>query len=177
MELPAEVVLAGLDGEPVPHYRPVSGPCKPTEAEAAMWAILEQAGARVRALHREPGPTPGAPDADAESRPAVRIALASPDLDNERFDFLLWHLERATGWRVSWEPARTRVSARSPRALLSSMLPDGHRVLRFEHGRDARGVVAEVAGVPAGDILTLERKFEAASGLKLEIRGQLGFAF
>jgi superfamily II DNA or RNA helicase len=177
MELPAEVVLAGLDGEPVPRYRPVPGPCKPAEAEAALRAVLEQAGARVRALHHQPGPISGAPGRDADGRPAVRIALARPELDNERFDFLLWHLERATGWSVSWQPARTQVRVRSPRALLSSMLPDGHRVLRFEHDRDGRGIVAEIAGVSAGGLLTLERKFEAESGLKLEIRGQLGFAF
>jgi hypothetical protein len=175
MELPPEVVLAGLDGEPVPRYRPVSGPSTPSGAEAAMRELLERAGAQVRGLHREPARIPRTPD--EETRPAARIALASPEIDNERFDFLLWHLERATGWSVSWEPARTRPRARSPRALLASMLPDGQRILRFEHGRDPRGVVADISGISAADIPRLERRFEAESGLKLEIRGQLGFAF
>jgi len=166
MELPPEVVLAGLDGEPVPRYRAATGVEPQLEAEKRLRAILGQAGARVRAVEFE-----------ASAGAAARISLAVPEVDNERFDHLLWHLERATGWSVSYEAARLRARVRNPRALLSSMLPDGHRLLRFDHGPEGRRVVAQVAGVSAENLASLERRFEAESGLELELRGQLGFGF
>ena len=174
MALPPGVIVAGLDGEPVPRYEVSESsnlPADRKEGESRLRQLLRQAGVPVQKI---------AIEGDATTGEILRahIELHAPEVDNERFHYLLWHLERVTGWHVAFtEPPMTRTGARTPRALLRSILPEGHRIVKFGHRANQQKFVAEVSGIQAESIQQVIRDFERATGLTLELRGQLAFDF
>ena len=54
MALPADIVVAGLDGEPVPHYEIVESSSSTEDRKKTIHSILRQAGARLKDLKIEP---------------------------------------------------------------------------------------------------------------------------
>jgi superfamily II DNA or RNA helicase len=169
MALPPEVVVAGLDGEPVPRYELGESGCTEAEAKRRLRDLLEQAGAPVLRMSLSPA-------SDGE-RGCMEITLLRAEVNNERYHYLHWHMERATGWRTTYAEPSQRARRLKPLALLRSTLPEGCRVRRFDYEEAANRVVVQVPGLPKGLLEEVRTAFEAASGLELDIRGQLAFDF
>jgi hypothetical protein len=164
MCLPPETVLAGLDGEPVVRYDQVERPLDPQEVRKQILALLRQAGAQPRRLSFDDG--------------VVTIVLPSPEVQNERFGYLRWHLERATGWTIRYKPAPTGSRCPSnPRSLLRSMITEGHRISRIKYDAKQNFVRARLSGMTDREADRIVAEFERASGVELELQGQLAFGF
>ena len=103
MRLPPEVVVAGLDDKPVLYYEPCEESCDATQAQERVWSLLRQA--RVK------------PKKVTVDDQAIEIRFPRPEVDNEQFAYVKWHLERVTGRKVSFCEADTAKRIRSPRAL------------------------------------------------------------
>jgi hypothetical protein len=169
MALPPDAVLAGLDGEPVPRYEAEESGCTEAQAKRRVQDLLKQAGAVTTKMNISP---PG----DGE-RGQIEIALLQAEVNNERYRYLHWHLERATGWRTTFaEPKRTMRRV-NPRALLRSTLPEGYRIRGFDYDEKANQIVVQVPGLQQEVLEEICTAFEAASGIDLKIQGQLAFSF
>ncbi len=169
MALPAEVVVAGLDGEPVPRYAVEQSSCAADQAESRIRDLLKQAGAVATKLIVSP---PG----DGE-RGQIEITLLNAAINNERYHYLLWHLERATGWRTTYAAPKSQTRRVNPRALLRSTLPEGYRIQAFDYDEAANRIVVQVPGLQRELLEEISTAFEAASGIDLQIQGQLAFDF
>ena len=169
MALPAEVVVAGLDGEPVPRYAVEQSSCAAEHAERRIRDLLKQAGAVATKMIVSP---PG----DGE-RGQIEITLLNAAINNERYYYLQWHLERATGWRVTYAAPKRQTRRVNPKALLRSTLPDGYRIQAFDYDEAANRIVVQVPGLQRELLEEISTAFEAASGIELQIQGQLAFDF
>lgn len=169
MELPPETVLAGLDGAPVLHYRPLDPP-SPEEAalperdvRRRIRAVLEQTEAPHRRIRIDGG--------------AVEITLARPESSNERFAHLLWHLERVSGHPVRFTEPAARVRRARPRAVLRSMLRHGLTLTELEVDHSHGTARATILGLRPDEGAWLRASFREETNLALELSGQLAFAF
>jgi ATP-dependent helicase IRC3 len=158
MSLPPDVVVAGLDGEPVPRYTPAKPGCSAKVAEAEAARLLRQAGvrgARIELLDDK-----------------LRIRFRNPEVDNERFAHLEWHLEQATRRRIEYEALGHTRKRHNPRAILRSMLPQHCKIETLESG-EGEAMVATIAGLLPGEVAAVKTEFRNECGLGLEVRGQL----
>jgi len=169
MALPAEVVVAGLDGEPVPRYAVEQSTCDAEQAERRIRDLLKQAGAEATKVIVLP---PG----DGE-RGQIEITLLNAAINDERYHYLLWHLERATGWRTTYAEPKRQTRRVNPRALLRSTLPEGYRIQAFDYDEAANRILVQVPGLQRELLEEIATAFEAASGIELQIQGQLAFDF
>jgi ATP-dependent helicase IRC3 len=158
MSLPPSVVVAGLDGEPVPRYTPAQPGCSSKVAEVEAARLLRQAGVRGARIEL--------------AGDSLRIAFRNPEVDNERFAYLEWHLEQATRRRVEYEAPGLARKRHNPRAILRSMLPQHCKIETLESG-EGDGMVATIAGLLPGEIAAVKTEFRNECGLGLEVRGQL----
>jgi ATP-dependent helicase IRC3 len=159
MSLPPNVVVAGLDGEPVLRYEATDGVVSAAAAESQAKRLLRQArvlGAKL-AIDDE----------------ALNITLRNPDTDNERYGYLKWHLSRVTGRTVSFTRPKTKRKTSSPLALLRSMLPDGCRVAALDTDPARETIVADIAGLTPGEIAEIESDFQDEFGMRLDLKGQM----
>jgi hypothetical protein len=169
MALPSEVVVAGLDGEPVPRYELVGSSCTEAQAKSRVRELLKQAGAAATKTSLTP---PG----DGE-RGRIEITLLHAEVNNERYQYLQWHMERATGWRATYAEPKRRTRRVNTRALLRSTLPEGYRIRGFDYDEAANRIVVHVPGLQKEVLEEIRTAFERASGIDLEIQGQLAFSF
>ncbi len=169
MALPSEVVVAGLDGEPVPRYVVEESSCAEEQAKSRIRDLLKQAGAVATKMVVSP---PG----DGE-RGQIEITLLNAEINNERYQYLKWHLERATGWRTTYTEPKMQTRRVNPRALLRSTLPEGYRIKAFDYDEAANRIVVQVPGLQQELLEEISTAFEAASGIDLKIQGQLAFNF
>jgi ATP-dependent helicase IRC3 len=169
MALPSDVVLAGLDGEPVPRYDVAGSSCTEAQAKRHVRELLKQAGAVATRMVLTP---PG----DGE-RGRIEISLLRAEVNNERYRYLQWHIERATGWCATYAEPKRRAGRVNPRALLRSALPEGYRIREFDYDEAANRIVVQVAGLQNEVLEEICTAFEATSGIELRIQGQLGLPF
>ena len=169
MALPSEVVVAGLDGEPVPHYEVVESNCTEAQAKRCVRRLLKQAGAVATKMVFTPSN-------DGESG-QIEIRFLHAEVDNERYQYLQWHIVRATGWRVTYAEPKSRKRRVNPRALLRSTLPEGYRIRGFDFDEAANRIVVHVPGLQNEILEEVCNAFTAASGIELKIQGQLAFDF
>ena len=169
MALPAEVVVAGLDGEPVPRYEVVESMCSEGQAKNRVRELLKQSGAVATKMSLSP-PRDG-------ERGRMEITLLHAEVNNERYQYLQWHLERATGWHTTYVEPKRRTRRINPRALLRSSLPEGYRIREFDYDETANRIVVQVLGLQQEVLEEICTAFEAASGIDLKIQGQLAFNF
>ncbi|MEM9455518.1 MAG: DEAD/DEAH box helicase [Myxococcota bacterium] len=163
MELPPHVVQAGLDGEPVPRYTPATERPPASRARRDAHEILSEAGASVRTI-----------TADEET---LKIHLRDPEVDNERYAYLRWHLQRVTQRAIEFQrPAQRRLRSSSPRAVLRSML-GGRRIHELAVDPERQLVDVTIAGLGADEADALCRNFEREVGMQLRLTGQLGLGF
>jgi ATP-dependent helicase IRC3 len=158
MSLPPEVVVAGLDGEPVLRYEACEGACSADKAEQAVMAVLKQAGVRWVKL--------------TVAADVVTLTFRSPETDNERYAYLKWHMRRITGRSIVYASAGRRMKA-SPMALLKSMLPGHCRISDLSAEPDGLTIAATVAGLTADEIDEISMDFQTELGIKLHLKGQL----
>lgn len=169
MALPPEVVIAGLDGEPVPRYDLVVSGCTEAQAKRRVRELLRQAGAVATKMILMP-PGNGGPG-------RIEITLPHAEVNNERYQYLQWHMERATGWRATYAEPKRRTRRVNPRALLRSTLPEGYRIRGFDYDETANRIVVRIPGLSNEVLEEIRTAFEAASGIDLKIQGQLAFNF
>jgi superfamily II DNA or RNA helicase len=169
MALPSEVVVAGLDGEPVPRYDVVESSCVEAQAKSCVHKLLRQAGTTATKMILSP-PSDG-------KCGRIEISLLNAAVNNERYQYLQWHLERATGWRTTYAEPRRRTCRVNPRALLRSTLPEGFRIKGFDYDEAANRIVVHVPGLQTEMLEEICTAFEAGCGINLEIQGQLAFSF
>ncbi len=167
--MPSEVVLAGLDDEPVPRYDLVVSDCTEAQAKRRVRELLKQTGAvATKTIVTPPG----------NSEPGrIEITLLHAEVNNERYQYLQWHMERATGWRATYAEPKRRTRRINPRALLRSSLPEGYRIRGFDYDEAANRIVVQVPGLQQEVLEEICTAFEAASGIGLKIQGQLAFNF
>ncbi len=158
MSLPPSVVVAGLDGEAVPRYERAIEPCSSALAQRRAGELLKQAGALGTRV-----------TTDEDGR--LRVAFRNAEVDNERFAYLKWHIEEATGAAVEYDRRGLRPARRNPRAMLRSMLPEDCRIETLQ--RQGDGIRATVMGLSARDLENIAFEFQQAYGLNLDIRGQM----
>lgn len=169
MALPADVVVAGLDGEPVPRYDLEESGCTEAQAKSRVRDLLTQASAVATKIIVSP-PSNG-------ERGRIEITLLHAAVNNERYQYLQWHLERATGWHTTYAEPKRRARRVNPRALLRSTLPEGYRIRGFDYDEAANRIVVQVPGLQQEVLEEICTAFEAASGIDLKIQGQLAFSF
>ena len=171
MELPPETVLAGLDGEPVPRYRAVPATVPTVRARELTLSLLEQAGAPVAGISIT------APEEETAGQERMQITLADPRVNNEKYRYIRWHIQRAIGLPVAFTAPPQRYRQKNPRALLRSILPDDLRITKFEIDEENNCIHAEVAGLGSELADQVRRAFETTSGITLDLQGQLSFGF
>jgi superfamily II DNA or RNA helicase len=159
MSLPPEVVTAGLDGEPVLHYEAPESACTVETARKSARDILNQAGV-VGARLRVDDTT-------------LRVGFRSSGTENERFAYLKWHLERATGRSAIYEIPKRRGRPLGPRTLLHSMLPEGCRINDLTADEQGHAITASVAGLTPDEIRGVQAEFEDEYGMPLDLKGQM----
>ncbi len=159
MSLPPSVVVAGLDGEPVPRYTPAENACSEETAEKETRRLLQQAHARGAKVAVE-GET-------------IRVAFRQPETDNERYAYLKWHISQVTRRTAVFAMPKGKRKTSTPRALLKSMLPDGCRIAALAPVAEGHSIVAKVTGLTARDIETIERDFRDEAGIDLDLKGQM----
>lgn len=159
MSLPPEVVVAGLDGQPVLRYDPPAEPCSTKQAKEKALILMKQVHIRGVKL--------------IVNNDTVKIAFRMPEIDNERYAYLKWHLARLTGRTIIYETPRRKRGASSPRALLRSMLPEGHRIRDLTADPSANGIKAIIEGLTAEETEEIVDDFQAEYGVTLELKGQM----
>jgi hypothetical protein len=159
MSLPANVVVAGLDGEPLLRYDASENVPPADIAERETHRLLRQA--RVR----------GAKVAVETDR--VEITFRVPEAENERYEYLKWHVARVTGRTVVFASPRTKRKFTSPRALLRSMLPDRCRLATLDADSVGESLVANIEGLRPEEIGEIEADFLEECGMSLDLKGQM----
>ena len=159
MSLPAEVVVAGLDGESVLHYTPTEEVCGARAAEARAAHLLRQAGVRGARLN--------------VGDDAIRVTFKNPEIDNERYGYLKWHLGRVTRRTVEFDAEGHKQKKLNPRAILRSMLPEHCRLDALEPAPAGSAMVATIAGLSASDMASLASEFRFECGMDLDLKGQM----
>jgi hypothetical protein len=159
MSLPPDVVVAGLDGEPMLRYEPVDGECSEQTAENEVKRLLRQArvrGAKVTV-----------------KGDCIGIAFRASETDNERYGYLKWHLGRVTGRTVIYESPKGKHRFSSPRTLLRSMLPEGCRISEIDANASGESIVASIEGLTPEAIAEIESDFRDECGMSLDLKGQM----
>lgn len=157
MRLPPDVVTAGLDGEPVLHYEPSEQAISSDEARDACRQLLKQARARVR-------------DVVVDDN-TVLVSFHSAETNNERYEYLLWHLERVSQRAVSFKkPHRRKIN---PKALLRSMVSGASKLRDFQFQEKDNTVSVQITGLSSAEMAQIAADFQAEAGMQLNISGQL----
>ncbi len=159
MSLPPNVVVAGLDGEPVLRYSPAEANVSPESAEKEAKRLLHQAHVRGAKL--------------VIKDDTLQISFRVPEADNERYAYLKWHLARVTGRTVIYTSPKGKRKFSSPRTLLRSMLPERCRIATLDADTAGASIVANIEGLTPDEIADIENDFRDECGMNLDLRGQM----
>jgi ATP-dependent helicase IRC3 len=159
MSLPPNVVVAGLDGEPVLRYAPTEEASTAEVAEKETKRLLRQASIRGAKIEIQDD--------------CIRITFRIPETDNERYAYLKWHLSRVTGRTVIFTSPKGKRKFSSPRTLLRSMLPERCRIAALDSDPSGATIVANIAGLTPDEIAEIESDFQDECGMSLDLRGQM----
>lgn len=156
MSLPPQSVMAGLDGEPVVHYEPVEEKYDVARAKEEARKILDQTSAPLKRL--------------SHHKDVLRISFAFPEINNEKFRYLKWHLEIATGWPVEYAGSEKK---NNPKAFLNSMLGENQKIKQFSVVEENKSVAAWISNLSNKELAEISKRFKKKTGLNLEIKGQI----
>ena len=154
MRLPPESVTAGLDGEPMLYYTPTEEKYLYQEAKQKTAKLLHQTNAPVRKIYKD--------------KETIKISLALSDINNERYNYLKWHLERVTGWNIEYKDEKDK----NPKAFLRSMLTNRQKLKKFKPDSKDNTVTAWIDNLVYSEISYISEKFKEKTGMNLEIKGQ-----
>ena len=155
--LPPESVTAGLDGEPVIHYKPSEEALSDEKVRSEVNLILKQVRARANKLEVD--------------KDTVLIAFHSPEINNERYDYLRWHLKRVSKREVIYKKPFHRKT--NPKALLRSMVPNESWMRDFSFNEKNNTVSVRISGLSPEETDLIVLDFQAESGMNLDLQGQL----
>ncbi len=158
MSLPPNVVVAGLDGEPVLRYNPLEESRAMGDPTRPALALLRQAGVRGAKV-----------SVQGETLP---VSFREPETENERWAYVKWHLQRVTGLAIVYEESRRRALS-NPRTLLRSMLPSSCHINAFSADVQRGTVTANITGLTKDEIVDIAKEFEEGLGITLVLKGQL----
>ncbi|MCF6291080.1 MAG: DEAD/DEAH box helicase [Desulfobacterales bacterium] len=155
MSIPPESVTAGLDGEPVLYYEPCAEKLSAAKAKEEARKILQQAHAPIKKI--------------AWADNTLKISLASPEINNEKYSYVKWHLQRVTGRPVTYREGRKKGN---PRAFLNSMLNENQKIKHFAFNEEDNSVIAWINNLSHDELSYLSEKFKEKTGMDLKVRGQ-----
>ena len=156
MSLPPESVTAGLDGEPVLYYEPFEKKYAFAKAKEETRKIMKQAHAPIKRI--------------TQDNNTLKISLASPEINNEKYSYVKWHLQRVTGWSVNYQEGRKRGN---PKAFLNSMLNENQKIKRFVFNEEEKSVIAWINNLSHDELSYMSEKFKEKMGMDLKVRGQV----
>ncbi len=156
MSLPPQAVTAGLDGEPVLYYEPPKKRYDPARAQKETRKILKQTSAPIKRIFQH--------------RDWLRISFAFPEINNEKFQYLKWHLESATGWPVDYVGNEKKGN---PKAFLNSMLNENQKIKQFSIIEENKSVSAWISNLSNKEVEDISKRFKKKTRLDLEIKGQI----
>jgi ATP-dependent helicase IRC3 len=157
MSLPPECVTAGLDGEPVLRYIPLTKPTSDEQAREECIGLLKQTRARYRNVLVE--------------AKTLQISFHSPEIYNERYEYLKWHLERVSGRTVNFKKPRGKKP--NPKALLRSMISKTYKMRNFQFNKKINTVTVQISDLTTEKMEEISSDFFMESGLNLEVKGQM----
>lgn len=161
MKLPAETVLAGLDGKPVVRY-----PLKEEgirclgvkeSTEIAMKILTESfiSFERMRV-----------------TRENIQVSFRDIEKACREHGYIKWHIFQATGRNVIFLKSRNRKSS-DPLRVLKSLLKKGQRLKTFRYENDKNKVTAMVSGMSEKEFRDLRLAFESKIQAELRLMGEV----
>jgi hypothetical protein len=102
----------------------------------------------------------------------LRVAFRNPELDNERYAHLAWHLGRVTRRSIEYDAAPKR-KRQNLRAVLASILPQHCRIAALDAAPAGATIVASIDGLLPAELAAVASEFRDEVGLSLELRGQM----
>jgi len=156
MTIPPEFVSAGLNGEPVLFYEPVEEKLNFSQARNEAKKLFDQTTAPVKRIYQD--------------KDGLKISFASPEINNEKYLYIKWHLERFTGWPVEYLKGKKRSN---PKAFLNSMLNGNQKIRQFSFLEEKRTVIAMIDNLSGEDVSEITEKFREQTGFDLEVKGQI----
>ncbi len=156
MSIPPESVSAGLDGEPLLYYKSVEEQLDFSQAIKEAKKLFNQTTAPIKKIY--------------QANDTITISFASPEINNEKFLYVKWHLERVTGWPVKYIAGRKKSN---PKAFLNSMLKKNQKIKQFSFLEEEKAVIAWINNLSYGEVDDISEKFKEQTGFDLEVKGQI----
>jgi ATP-dependent helicase IRC3 len=156
MTIPPEFVSAGLNGEPILYYEPVVEKLNFSQARDEAQRLFDQTTAPVKRIYQDKG--------------GLKISFESPEINNEKYLYVKWHLERFTGWPVEYLKGKKRSN---PKAFLNSMLNGNQKIRQFSFLEEKKTVIAMIDNLSGEDVSEITEKFREQTGFDLEVKGQI----
>lgn len=164
MSAPPEYVTAGLDSEPVLYYTFENENNSYQKAKKKVKKLLQQADAPFRRIHE---------DRNGDDN-IIKISLASPEINNERYAYLKWHLENVTGWIIEYTEGGKKIN---PKALLRSMLSDRRQLKKFIYNPESNSVTAWINSLTHSELSEITENFNDETGIDLKVKCQISISF
>jgi ATP-dependent helicase IRC3 len=156
MTIPPEFVSAGLNGEPILYYEPVVEKLNFSQARDEAQRLFDQTTAPVKRIYQD--------------KDGLKISFESPEINNEKYLYVKWHLERFTGWPVEYLKGKKRSN---PKAFLNSMLNGNQKIRQFSFLEEKKTVIAMIDNLSGEDVSEITEKFREQTGFDLEVKGQI----
>ncbi|MBW2368506.1 MAG: DEAD/DEAH box helicase [Deltaproteobacteria bacterium] len=156
MSLDPQTITAGLDGEPVVYYESSEEKCSLARAQEETRKIFKQTSAPIKRIFQH--------------KDVLRVSFAFPEINNEKFQYIKWHLESATGWPVEYVGNEKKSN---PKAFLNSMLNENQRIKQFSIIEENKSVAAWISNLSNKEVGDISDRFKEKTGLDLEIKGQI----
>ena len=156
MNIPPEFVSAGLNGEPVLYYEPVEEKLDFSQAREEARKLFDQTTAPVKKIYQD--------------KDRLKISFASPEINNEKYSYVKWHLERFTGWPVEYLKGKNRSN---PKAFLNSMLNNNQKIRQFTFLEENKTVIAMIDNLSCEEVSEITERFKEQTGFDLEVKGQI----
>jgi len=164
MNVPSEYVTAGLDGEPMLYYAFENEKTVYQNAKEQAKKLLQQTDAPFRRIYENP----------TGDDKIIKISLASPEINNERYAYLKWHLENVTGWIIEYTEGQKKIN---PKALLRSMLSNRKQLKKFAYNPESNTVTALITKLTDRELSEITEKFNDETGINLTVKCQMSFNF
>ncbi len=164
MRAPPEYVTAGLDGESMLYYTPADERYPYQKAKHEVKRLLHQAGATTLRISVD----------NSVDNEMIKISLTSPEINNERYAYLKWHLENFTGWNIEYSVGKRKIN---PRAFLRSMLADNQKLRQFHYNPKDNSVTAWINNLSYNELPEIIKKYKEVTEIRLNIKGQIALSF
>lgn len=163
MRLPPATVIAGLDGHPVIRYDQKQELHSSATIKQALINVLMQANAAFKKIKI--------------SDDLITITFPSPQSDNEKYAYLIWHMQQLSKRDVVYQTAFNRTFKSNPKALLRSMLTSTQKLETFDYDRESNQITANITGLVIDEVDNICDRFHTETGINLYLTGQISLPF